>query len=542
MVKVTTVKLLAQVLKEASFLGDDFIVDALATLFDKATHVHIRAVVVDSLAAVLFGSRSDKVREAIVSFLETKVVPVAAELNERSPMTGNDWTIAEQAKEPPEVYSDAGLAPICAALVKAVKSSSKSEFLQAYNLVDRILLPLIRRLRENNTRWLNIFLHKHNSSHLATQIPRSPSKPQLLEVLLLNFTKNMPAAEFANLSDVLAFASCTPKACKELTARVEKQPEAYKQNDTRHWLRITEGLHIVQPKRHPKVLTVIDYPEIIKSLQTAQFPSSEDAVAHDLITPAHLEIHERKILDLLAADFPTCLRTWKSHTAIYEPPLEGMSSEARQRWRKHCQPLVQHAIKIVESLRTQDWQRSPQRTPSVLPDTFQLRLWLLPYPSFYPSSERESRLAAFASEVRDVVRRLASSGKPYHTRWPLLHQALHKCSKQEFAALALQLGALENGGDAGPTLAECLCMELTDGLLLKTEDLTEADIDAANGMLLNWGSCFDEEVRRRADERLTWLEGQVPSLPSLEQEEEKEVEGYDEDEDESDESDYDEDY
>jgi hypothetical protein len=203
---------------------------------------------------------------------------------------------------------------------------------------------------------------------------------------------------------------------------------------------------------------------------------------------------------------------------------------------------VQHAIKIVESLRTQDWQRSPQRTPSVLPDTFQLRLWLLPYPSFYPSSERESRLAAFASEVRDVVRRLASSGKPYHTRWPLLHQALHKCSKQEFAALALQLGALENGGDAGPTLAECLCMELTDGLLLKTEDLTEADIDAANGMLLNWGSCFDEEVRRRADERLTWLEGQIPSLPSLEQEEEKEVEGYDEDEDESDESDYDEDY
>jgi hypothetical protein len=85
-------------------------------------------------------------------------------------------------------------------------------------------------------------------------------------------------------------------------------------------------------------------------------------------------------------------------------------------------------------------------------------------------------------------------------------------------------------------------MELTDGLLLKTEDLTEADIDAANGMLLNWGSCFDEEVRRRADERLTWLEGQIPSLPSLEQEEEKEVEGYDEDEDESDESDYDEDY
>lgn len=358
-VKVTTVKLLAQVLKEASFLGDYFIVDSLATLFDKATHVHIRAVVVDSLAAVLFGSHSDKVGDAIVSFLETKVVPVAAELNERSPMTGNDWKIAEQAKEPPEVYSDAGLAPICAALVKAVKSSSKSESLRAYNLVDRVLLPLIRRSRENNTRWLNIFLCKHNASHLATQIPHSPSKPQLLEVLLLKFTKHMPAAEFANMSDVLNFATCLPKACKELTARLEQQPEAYRQNDTRHWLRITEGLHIVQPKRHPKVLTVIDYPEIIKSLQTAQFPSAEDAVAHDLVTPAHLEIHERKVLDLLAADFPSCLEAWRSHTAIYEP-LESSSPEARQRWRKHCQPLVEHAVSIVENLRTQDWQRDPQ--------------------------------------------------------------------------------------------------------------------------------------------------------------------------------------
>jgi hypothetical protein len=76
---------------------------------------------------VLFGSRSARVREAIVNFLETTVVPVAAELNERSPMTQDDWNIVEQAKEPPEVYSDAGLAPVCAASAKAMKSSSKYE-------------------------------------------------------------------------------------------------------------------------------------------------------------------------------------------------------------------------------------------------------------------------------------------------------------------------------------------------------------------------------------------------------------------------------
>jgi hypothetical protein len=285
---------------------------------------------------------------------------------------------------------------------------------------------LIQRSRENNTRWLKIFLRKHDASHLITQIPASPSKPQLLEILLLKFTKSTPTAEFANLSDVLASATCPPKACKELTARLERQPEAYKQNDTRHWLRITEDLQSTRSKGP----TLAAYPEIVKSLQTAQFASAEGAIAHHLITPAHLQTHERKTLNRLAADFPASLETWKTHTAIYEPPVEGKSFEVRQRWQAHYRPLVQHAVSLVESLRTEDWQRNPRREPSVLPDVFQLQLWLLPYPSLYPSFEREQYVSAFASEVRDVVERLASSGKPYHARWPLLQQALQKCPKQ----------------------------------------------------------------------------------------------------------------
>jgi hypothetical protein len=543
-VKVTTVKLLAQVLKEASFLGDDFIMDALATLFDKATHVHIRAVIVDSLASVLLGSHSDRVREAIVKFLETTVVPVAAELNERSPMTEDDWKVAVQADTPPEVYSDAGFAPICAALVKAVKSSSKSESVRTYPLVDRILLPLIQRSRENNTRWLEIFLRKHDASHLVTQIPTSPSKPQLLEVLLLKFAKNMPAAEFVNFSDALTFVICLPKYCREFTTGLESRPEVYKHNDTRHWLRITEGLYIPRPKRQSKVSTVTDYPEIVKSLQTAQFASAEEATARDLITPANLQAHERKILDLLATDFPTSLETWKTHTAIYEPPLEGKPSEACQRWQIHCRPLVQHAVSLVESLRTEDWQRNPHREPSVLPDVFQLQLWLLPYPNLYPSSERDQHVADFASEVRDVVQRLAANGKPYHTRWPLLQQALQKCPKQDYITLALQLGSLGGDGDTDPTLAECLCVELADGLLKGTEELSVGEIEAARGMLGTWRTCFDEDVRCRGEKGLGWIKGKVPAVPSLERDEEEEGEGevYDEESDESDGSEYDEDY
>jgi hypothetical protein len=510
-VKVTTVKLLAQVLKASSFLGEGFIMNALASLFDRATHVHIRATIVDSLAAVLVGSRSDTVRETIVEFLKITVVPVATELNERSPMTENGWKTAEQTNEPPEVYSDVGLAPICAALVKAVSSSSDSEPMRPYNLVGRILLPLIQRSRENNTRWLKIFLRKHDASHLAPQIPTFPSNPQLLETLLRNFTQNMPAADFANLSDVLIFTTRPPKEYKDLAARLESQPEAYKQNDTRHWLRFTKGLQFFWSNRST------DYPEIVKSLQTATFPSAEDALAKNLITPADLQKHDRKVLDLLAADFPASSQTWKKQTSIYEPPLEFQSSEERQRWRKYCQPLVQHAVSIVENLRTQDWQRNPQRKPSVLPDTFQLQLWLLPYPFLYPSSEREQRISEFAGGVRGVVRRLVSSGKPYHLRWRLLQEAVRKCPEEDYMALALHLGAFDDGGDGdvAPSLAECLWVELADGLLKETEDLLEEEIAAVKDMLRTWEICSDEDVRRRAEERIVWIEGKIPRASGI---------------------------
>ena len=537
-VKVTTVKLLACVLREASFLGDSFIVDALASLFDKVTHVHIRATIVDSLAAVLSGSRSDVVRDSIVDFLETTAVPVAAELNERTPMTQDDWETAEKAKEPPEVYSSVGFAPICAALIKAAKSSLKSDPMRTSNLVNRILLPLIQKSRENNTRWLKIFLLKHDAPQLADQIPGSPSKAQLLEVLLLKFTKNMPAAEFVNLSEVVTFAIRPPEEYKELQARLEGQTEYYKKNDTQHWLRITESLQPAQPKGSSNTV----YLNIVRSLQTAQFPSPEDAVAHSLITPAHLQRHERSVLDLLAAKFPISLEAWKTHTAIYEPPSpeEGKSLETRQRWREHCQPLVQHAVSIVEDLRTQDWQRNPQRKPTVLPDVFQLQLWLLPYPSFYHSSEREARLFEFAGEVKDVIQRLELSRKPYHTRWPLLQQAVRKCSKRDFMTLALRFGATEDrDGDAEPNLAECLCVELADGLLTEAEDLLEADIIAAKAMLYTWKASFDEDIRRRADKTLAWFEDKVGLHSPLEQQEE---EDYDSEDGDSYESDYDSDY
>lgn len=63
------------------------------------------------------------------------VVPIAAELNERSPTNEDGWALVEQAREPPEVYDDYDFAPICAAVVRSVTESCKVDSLRHLCLV-----------------------------------------------------------------------------------------------------------------------------------------------------------------------------------------------------------------------------------------------------------------------------------------------------------------------------------------------------------------------------------------------------------------------
>lgn len=269
------------------------------------------------------------------------VVPIAAELNERSPMTEDRWELAEQACEPPEVYDDGDFAPICAAVVRTVTESCKVDSLHQLCLVQRILIPLTHKSRENNTRWVRIFLRKYRASQLSSQIPESPCKPQLLHVFLTKHTAHMPAVEFANLSDLLSFAGRPSEDYKELAEKLKEHPEAYKQKDAHHWLRVTNGSQLTGSSRSTQHHGIVT-----RTLLTAQFSASETAVTDGLVTPLQLQDHERRVLDLLA-DFPLCLEAWKAQTATYEPPLDDKSSDKRRRWRQYCLPLVQHAVSLV---------------------------------------------------------------------------------------------------------------------------------------------------------------------------------------------------
>jgi hypothetical protein len=490
-VKVTTAKMLAQVLKDAAFLGDDFVVNTLVSLFLKATHVHVRAAVVSGLAAALYSSRVDSTRDAITEALATHVVPVAAELNERSPMTEARWELAEELCQPPKVYSDAGLAPICSALVDLVRSAPEN-LRRSLNLVERILLPLITRSRDNNSRWTSIFLRKYDASELAIGLPRIPAKPKLLQILLESFPSCMPASEFKILSDFIIYTNYPPQRIQDLTEQLETYPQVYKRNDVQHWR------YCMAPPASNSVSGT--FHGILKVLQHGQFAPADEATANNLITPAHLQAHEYRMVNRLLSDYSTNPNAWDQYLDHYKPPLQDDEQlEPRLRWRQHCRPIIQFAISLVAALRTPTWQKDPQREPIVVPDTFALRLRLLTYPSLYLVFEHGECLDNLASEVREIIEELATSKKPYHTQWKLLMSAIKQTAQRHWKPLALRLGMLKNPA-MELSLAELLCVDAADELLTAFSEKVKGKgvlTSEVQKMVQKWRESGDEEVRRK---------------------------------------------
>jgi hypothetical protein len=489
-VKVTTAKMLAQVLKDAAFLGDNFVVNTLISLFLKATHIHVRAAVVNGLATALYSSRVDSTRTTIIEALATHVVPVAAELNERSPMTEARWKLAEESCQPPQVYSEAGLAPICSALVDLVKSAPE-HLRRSQELVERILLPLITKSRDNNRRWMRIFLSKYDVSDLAPGLPKVPAKPILLQILLENFPSCMPTSEFKILSDFIAYTNHPPQKFQDLAEQLAADPQAYKRNEVQHWRDATA------PPRPNSVYGTSH--GILNVLQHGKFAPTEEAAAKGLVTPAHLQSHEHKMLERILSDYSSNLTAWDQYLDHYKPPLplqDDEHLEARLGWRQHCRPIIQHAISLVKTLRSRIWETSPQREWTVLPDTFALRLRLLAYPSLYPSSQQEKCLDEIASDVREIIDGFAFDGRPYHNQWRLLMSAMKQCAPRHWMGLALRLDDQAIGHD----MAEMLLMDAAEELLTAFNEKTKGKgLQAAQEMVRKWTESRDEEIRRKGE-------------------------------------------
>jgi hypothetical protein len=484
-VKVTTVKLLAQLMRNAEFIGEGSAVEILTRMFTEATHIDIRAAIVESLLSIIETTTTPSIEEDIMTTLETEVVPFAAEMSESSPMTEQSWAECEEKCAPPA--AEVQKAARGALLDFVERSKWKRDEVKTGELVRRLLLPLIEMSTANGQRWLKIVLRANNAMDLYSSIPQAFSSYDLLKHLLDKYPAHMPAAYYYDFHALLIFFATAPKASKDLNGYINKiDPSPVGQAS---YLRLIYNDS-----------TQTRDPNTAEILKTAIFATSEDAASRKLLTPAQLQAHEREMIDIRLAQFDQHPEHWEVLVGSYTPPLR-MNESIQLAWYNYCRPLVEYMIERIDATRTPAWQQNPQRQPARLPDAYSLRLWLLTYPSrpWRADTEQELRRDKFVAELHELIEQLAGSGRPYHAHFELAVAAAKKCYEKDWAFIAWRVGALQEeqmGRDL--TLADLLRVELADRLLQGAQQpVSEEVMRGVTDMLGAWRGCLDEGVRDR---------------------------------------------
>jgi hypothetical protein len=245
-VKVTTVKYLAQLLQDAQFISAEAAIDVLLELFKVATHPDIRLATLESMLSTLNSLCATELRGLVTNVLETgnpliqkilaaldTVVPVVGSVNERRPPREQEWEEARvDLSKLPEPSINPSQRPLWAALVNAAKASSA---LRGY-FVERLLLPALRISTVDHRKWLALFLKKHGAGFSVDKLPEVPLDPRMESDLRWNFTTLMPAELFDQADGYTRLILAPTANIRTFNAKLRQDEEKRNKPDVKHWL------------------------------------------------------------------------------------------------------------------------------------------------------------------------------------------------------------------------------------------------------------------------------------------------------------------
>ncbi|KAF2015675.1 hypothetical protein BU24DRAFT_421976 [Aaosphaeria arxii CBS 175.79] len=465
LIKVTTVKLLAQLLGDTDIVSEKFAVDLLTTLIQKASHVDIRRPVVDSLLTMLLVTSSVNLQKRIFSSLED-MIPIVANLNERCRLTDADWDVC--APDPPEIeynfsFYDEQSRPMLGSFRNFLKNSLSKDSPHTGPFMSRIMLPILTRLQEGTTKWMSLFLRKHGvgrkiQNELALTYP--PGGYELWQAVLQTHPEHVPVTVLEQLVQHIILNANPPAPIAELNKRFRDDSALLSQQAVRYWLATfgqgLDAIRAVAPSVLPPLFGVS--PSKLDDTTAGVTTKRAQELYLNLFTVAVLRGHASN-------DDATYLATTLKPTTFTDPA-----------WLEHKRPVVEAMVLYVESLRTKAWHADPNRSPRVLPDLYEQRLWLLKWPATLdvpPSTvspavaaeERDRRCKVFAEQVAKEVDGFA--GRIYHGRLATLAEYLQGgyLSGVDKVVVALHLGDITRTRLSWITLQDQLRVELASKLI-----------------------------------------------------------------------------
>ncbi|CEI61071.1 hypothetical protein FVEN_g11376 [Fusarium venenatum] len=467
-IKVTTVKMLAQLLQHKIFVDPSSSCEILIGFLSETQHIDIRVAITASLLDTMEEPDCPpNIRKQILSALEEYVVPVASQLNERRGITESDWTAAsEGGVDLPIVGEDT---PLLDLLIEKAQLSKLEE--AARLRITQLIVAALEQSAVANTRYLNLFMTKNNFS-----LDSLPGIPVHLAPLSKAFIHLMPyiPARLYRMVEVAMFTYIEPSSgIKAISKAIQEDRELVNSNSGKHWLsQFASGS--LEPNKHNIRFVLIHAPRLIQ-----QGPEQLDS------TLASNGVNRTLLLQLINGCVQRLLKVDRAGEIVsIVRRMSSDRSKSREDWRnwhKNCLPVIEAII-----LQTKEAQARCQ---------FILSVQALPLPLPDATEEEDN---AFIEKLYGVITDLAiRQNYPYHTDLGTLKQEIDYWPlAQCFARLALKLAAVRDYGLEStdePSLADYLRWEIVAHLLTKATGPQTVAVEVRR-LLEEWSRSIDKMI------------------------------------------------
>ncbi|KAI0477865.1 hypothetical protein GGR56DRAFT_639114 [Xylariaceae sp. FL0804] len=548
-VKVTTVKIIPQLLRHTSYLDQAASVQILVELLKRASHHDIRVAIVQSLLYIISDTSEETLRSDIIDVIHKNVVPIAAALNERRPLSEAGWVEAEQGSGLPEIYEDAGpdeLPPIMQLLIEAGPRISKKvsgpKEKAKNNWVQRIVVPLLDASASNHRRWHSLFLSRNNFSLRAEDLTSVPLRPHILADLLHDYPQCFDSSTLQTIKRHVEIVINPTQSLEAVNNAVARSPDLAQSRAGQHWLSVWSKANVTAASLGVEKVT-----DLLLNPQVGA--SSEENPSGGCLTVPEIHRFTFDILDtLLEQELGQCedflLKVSQTTSVV-------TTRERHELWRRNYLPLLEGLIRHIDAQRTDDWQRDPKRHPPHLPRTDPMRLCAMELRHWGPAAAASSTADAdaedFAAAVTALLRDLTDRPEGYHVQWPAAKTRIARmpfststaaaAPAQRSLRAALALGGVLGPGSGwgsgstavvclppGPGLVDHLRVEIAADVLTTMatrgdfsgrrrngegddkgdgegddrDDLEEV-LRAVRAMLEQWRGCTSESIRARGD-------------------------------------------
>ncbi|RAK95496.1 uncharacterized protein BO80DRAFT_418786 [Aspergillus ibericus CBS 121593] len=372
LVKITTVKMLAQLVAPSDFISMASQINILRSLFEVSRQIDVRVATCKALLHVTITNSGNRAPYQLFK----SWTHAAAQPNERIHTSEEQWLEAERGGDLPEVNEDR---PLLSLFTEIAPDKLPQSYLGDY--FQTAVMLLVQELGRQHSRWMRAFIRQVGS------VPEGPSAENIgpfdheLTKKLSEAWKILYLPKSFLLEDRIS--ACAYLFFVEHEAMNDKlnSPDSPWRgtNAASHWSRLSSGNYTLQNR--------VSFRRFLKGDQQSRIPAgiTKQDVADELFRRAAIAIRNPFHFDNdcnLRVSSLTLLRDIDGLDLPNEPSLH---------------PLGRRIVEYAEGLRTEGWMKNPARSPPILPTPFQMQIHLLPYPQLNPSAK--DRYEGFASSI-----------------------------------------------------------------------------------------------------------------------------------------------